>query len=354
MEKMTHDYIRQVIPEDISEKGGVRLRLVGNKTVPLETSIKEAKATGCVLGDEELVKRQFEGLVQCMRDGVEADGMARQIDGWVTVYPVFVGPIDLSKGFDPEKNGVRIRMRLLNEIDVDITDWEFRDVTPGRTPFTLDSASTGELVNMVKVGDPVHVNGRPFPPHDALRVDWAVEGTDKNGTIPADKFTSDATLITIAEDALEELASEEYDGKAVVFTVRGNFSSAKISATLKYVPPEPFEITDVRTDGEGGESGRIADGQDFAIVGLGFTDDSVANVRYTRAASGEEEDIYLLGSMIESREPGKIVVGSGFWESIGSSMDKTKKASFYVTESDPSTGEIVRRTNSFDAFVVDA
>ena len=75
-----------------------------------------------------------------MRDGVEADGMARQIKGWVTVYPVFVGPIDLSKGFDPEKNGVRIRMRLLNEIDVDITDWEFRDVTPGRTPFTLDSS----------------------------------------------------------------------------------------------------------------------------------------------------------------------------------------------------------------------
>ena len=30
------------------------------------------------------------------------------------------------------------------------------------------------------------------------------------------------------------------------------------------------------------------------------------------------------------------------------------KATFYVTESDPSTGEIVRRTNSFDAFVIDA
>ena len=39
---------------------------------------------------------------------------------------------DHAKGFDPEKNGVRIRMRLLDEIDVDITDWEFRDVTPGR------------------------------------------------------------------------------------------------------------------------------------------------------------------------------------------------------------------------------
>ena len=64
MEKMTHDYIRQAIPEEISERGGALLRLVGGKTVPLETSIKEAKAAGYVLGDEELVKRQFDGLDQ--------------------------------------------------------------------------------------------------------------------------------------------------------------------------------------------------------------------------------------------------------------------------------------------------
>ena len=113
MEKMTHDYIRQIIPAEISERGGALLRLVGGKTVPLETSIKEAKQAGYVLGDEELVKRQFEGLVKCMRDETEADGMARQIGGWVTVHPVFFGPIDLARGFDPEKNGARIRMRLL-------------------------------------------------------------------------------------------------------------------------------------------------------------------------------------------------------------------------------------------------
>ncbi|MBQ0032134.1 MAG: hypothetical protein KBT68_04955, partial [bacterium] len=55
--------------------------------------------------------------------------MARQIGGWVTFYPVFDAPIDLAKGFDSEKNGVRIRMQLLNEIDVDITDREFHDMT---------------------------------------------------------------------------------------------------------------------------------------------------------------------------------------------------------------------------------
>ena len=275
MEKMTHDYIRQTIPEEISERGGALLRLVGGKTVPLETSIKEAKQAGYVLGDEELVKRQFEGLVKCMRDGTEADGMARQIGGWVTVYPVFVGPIDLSRGFDPEKNGVRIRMRLLNEIDVDITDWEFRDVTPGRTPFTLDSASTGELVNTVKIGDPIHVNGRPFPSHDVLRVDWAVEGTDKRGTIPAEKFASDATLITIAADALAELDAEEYDGKTIDFTVRGNFASAKISATLKYVPPVPIDETSdgkvaVYAATDGGQSETFTYGHTWTLDGKGF------------------------------------------------------------------------------------
>ena len=31
--KMTHDYIRQAIPEEISERGGALLRLVGGKTV---------------------------------------------------------------------------------------------------------------------------------------------------------------------------------------------------------------------------------------------------------------------------------------------------------------------------------
>ena len=210
----------------------------------------------------------------------------------MTVYPVFTGPIDLSRGFDPEKNGVRIRMRLLNEIDVDITDWEFRDVTPGRTPFTLDSASTGELVNTVKVGDPIHVNGRPFPSHDTLRVDWAVEGTDKSGTIPAEKFTSDATLITIAADALAELASAEYNGKTIVFTVRGNFSSAKISATLKYVaPPVPGPVvTDTHSDQEApGESCKVT------VTGsnLRFADgaDPAEKVFFRDGDEGEEEKV---------------------------------------------------------------
>ena len=290
MEKMTHDYIRQPIPEEVSEKGGALLRLVNGRTIPLETSIKEAKAAGYVLGDEELVRRQFEGLVKCMRDGTEADGMARQIGGWVTVYPVFYGPIDIVRGFNPEKNGVRIRMRLLNELDVDITDWEFRDVTPGRTPFTIDSASTGELVNTVRVGDPVHVNGRPFPSHDALRVEWVVEGTDKSGTVAADKFTSDATLITISADALAEIASEEYDGKTIVFTVRGNFASAKIAATLKYVEPEL-----PRVDSAGAEDrpGEIVRGENFLILGEGLSAyDSLAGdrvkVKWTEGGTPKE------------------------------------------------------------------
>ena len=300
MEKMTHDYIRQAIPEEISERGGALLRLVGGKTVPLETSIKEAKAAGYVLGDEELVKRQFEGLVKCMRDGTEADGMARQIGGWVTVYPVFVGPIDLAKGFDPEKNGVRIRMRLLNEIDVDITDWEFRDVTPGRTPFTLDSASTGELVNTVKVGDPIHVNGRPFPSHDALRVDWAVEGTGKSGTIPPEKFTSDATLITIAEDAFAELASEEYDGKTIAFTVRGNFASAKIAATLKYVAPmRHVEFTGLESSAtEMGNANVLATVDEAGgVLGYEVGGGGISITAFASVNGGEETEVTLMAPL---------------------------------------------------------
>ena len=82
---------------------------------------------------------------------------------------------------------------------------------------------------------------------------------------------SDATLITIADDALAELASAEYDGKTIDFTVRGNFSSAKISATLKYVaPPGPQFIGDITsTDREGQSVPGKFDPMDHPTVAMG-------------------------------------------------------------------------------------
>ena len=70
-------------------------------------------------------------------------------------------------------------------------------------------------------------------------------------------MTSTASRATIAADALAELASEEYDGKRIVFTVRGNFASAKIAATLKYAEPPVVKVTKVYMAGHPEKEGVV-------------------------------------------------------------------------------------------------
>ena len=251
--------IKKLIPEEICEDGGASVIIVGKETVDLETSIDEAKDVLIVVGDKLLVKGMFVGLFKSMVKGIERDGNARQLGDFITLYPVPTGEFDLDRGWRPGVNGVRIRARLMNELELDISNWEFEDVTPGRQAFTLGSVECGDRqLGVVDFVHPVWINGKPLPRADEIRVDWAVEGTDRHGTIAADKVTSTASRATLAADTLAELASEEYDGRTIVFTVRGNFASAKISARLKYEPPVPRTVTLTGVVGdEGGGRGAI-------------------------------------------------------------------------------------------------
>ena len=266
---MRKQYIKQPIPEAISEDGGASIVFVNKQTVPLDGAITEALAGNYCTGQKTLIRNFFFGLMQSMADGVRRDGHARQIANFLTVYPVFKGEIDLDRGYDPEVNGVMIRARLLNEMDLDISDWSFEDVTPGKKSFTLTSCSTGEVIGEYRVGETGHINGKELPSTlmgEEIRVHWAVEGTNKSGDIPAAKLSSETDRADIAADALAEIASEEYDGKTIVFTVRGNFSSAKISAKLKCGMVTP-EIDDIASEGHEGE---IVSGTAFAAKGSGL------------------------------------------------------------------------------------
>ena len=275
---MKKQYIKVPIPEAISEDGGASILFVNKQTVPLDGAITEALAGNYCTGQKTLIRNFFFGLMQSMADGVRRDGHARQIANFLTVYPVFKGEIDLDKGYDPAKNGVMIRARLLNEMDLDITDWTFEDVTPGKRSFKLDSVKAGAVMGEYKVGETGNLNGKNLPSTEAgeaIRVHWEVEGTDKSGDIPAAKLASDVGRADIAADALAELASDEYDGKTVVFTVRGNFASAKISATLKYAAPVPIDETpdhlvQVMKAEDGGQSATFTWGNAWKLSGKGL------------------------------------------------------------------------------------
>ena len=267
---MKKQYIKVPIPEAISEDGGASILFVNKQTVPLDGAITDALAGNYCTGQKTLIRNFFFGIMQSMADGVRRDGHARQIANFLTVYPVFKGEIDLERGYDPEVNGVMIRARLLNEMDLDITDWSFEDVTEGKRSFRLTSCSTGEVDGEYKVGELGHLNGKDLPSTEAgetLRVHWEVEGTDKSGDIPAAKLSSEIDRIDIADDALAELAHDEYDGKTIVFTVRGNFSSGKISASLRAATPEPH--FDSATS-EGCREGYVMPNSKVTVTGVGL------------------------------------------------------------------------------------
>ena len=239
---MRKKFIKRAIPAEISGKGGGYIQFVEKDTVPLDGVIVDAIDGSYCQGRPTLILSAIQGLLKSMARGVATDGHPRQVADYITVYLVVDGEIDLDRGFDPAVNSLKIRARLLNEMEIDITGWALEDVTPGRRSFTLASAYTGATKGAWEIGEAGEINGDNVPntkTGEAIRIDWAVEGTDKSGTIDADKVTSNISRIDIAADALDELKDEQYNGKTVVFTVRGNFSSAKISATLKYVAPKP-------------------------------------------------------------------------------------------------------------------
>ena len=242
-------YIKHPIPEEITDKGGASVQLVQKQTIPLDGAIDAAIEAHYAIGQKEFIRNGVIGTMKSMAAGVRRDGRPRSIEGFLTVYPVFKGPVNLEKGFDPAVNKVQIRARLLNELELDISNWSFEDVTPGKKAFKLNSVKAGAVLNVVEVGEKIAVNGENLPSTAAgeeLRVHWEVEGTDKSGDIPAAKMTSDVGRADIAADALAELASPAYDGKRIVFTARGNFSTAKIAATLRYAePPGPKRRVEV-------------------------------------------------------------------------------------------------------------
>jgi len=129
---------------------------------------------------------------------------------------------------------VRIKARLFNGITLDITNWTFRDVTPGRVSFSIDTVSDGTTAGVVKSTADVQINGRNFPAKEELTITW-VCGT-KSGTVAADKFTANVSRITIDKSAFSSLTAED-DGLAVEFTVKGCFNKVTKSATYANMGP---------------------------------------------------------------------------------------------------------------------
>ena len=331
-------YVKHQIPEEISDKGGASVQLVAKQTIPLDGAIDAALEAHYCIGQKPAIMNNVFGALKSMAAGVRRDGRPRRIDGFLGLYPVFKGKVDLTKGFDPAENKVQIKARLLNELVLNTKKWTFEDVTPGKRSFSLDSVKAGSVLFVVKTGESIEVNGQGLPSTKAgeeLRIHWAVEDTDKSGDIPASKMTSDVGRADIAADALAELASEEYDGKTIVFTVRGNFSSAKISAKLKYAePPAGPTLTKLYPTNDPDQVGVIPRSGLLTVEGSGLAGAAVS-VSYTDRSGDRHDDVEVSESEYTA-EDARLEFGGATWEDLCYEMQPGSTVTIRVTTDDGS------------------
>lgn len=327
---MIKQYIKQPIPTEISEDGGARIVFVNKETVPLDTSIKEAIEGNFITGQESLVKGYFTGTLASMFQGVSRDGHPRTLAGLITLYIGVKGEIDLEKGWDPEKNSLILKARLLKDLKLKTKGWEFQDVTPGKRAFKLATVQAGAVKGVYELGKGGEINGDFLPNTELgeeIRVDWVVEGTDKSGTLDAELVSSNATRINIDAEALEELKSAEYDGKKIIFTVRGNFSNASIEATLKYVAPTEPTLTKVvdAAHEDSPETTWDANAEEGFMFGSGLTTvRELGILKYSEEyPEGEEFTGMIDGSRTDSKLKFELAepIGSGWTKLVFYAQD---------------------------------
>jgi len=262
---MQADYIRRDVPAEISEEGGAFIQIVGKTTVGLAESIKESLDGLHVVGSPTMIEGYFKGLMRSVFEGIAADGHPRSV-GDITFYPTPGGTFDLERGWNPLFNDVRVKARLANGITLDVSGWTFRDVTPGRQAFSIESVSDGTTPGAVTVGSGAELNGRNFPAKALLRIEWTC-GL-KSGTVEAAKFTSNVSRINIASDGLTGLTNDDA-GKAIVFAVKGCYNKASKTAMVLAGATLPT-VTNAQTPGKSANTVVFGDETPWYITGTGF------------------------------------------------------------------------------------
>ena len=207
-----------------------------------------------------------------------------------------------------------------------------RTVTPGAFSGRI-SRSVTSVIGEIVVGENVDFNGFGLSTGDGDTLRWSVSGAEKSGTVEPAKSESSWTRLTVADDALAELASEEYDGKTDVFTVRGNFASAKISATLKYAVPDPEMTRVYNAEAEVLQDGFVNFQKDIGIDGVNLrtSENDQLLIRYRKIGESTETKLDITDQTeLYEWTPTHILVKKAVWDEFGE-IDLTAPIRFSVS-----------------------
>ena len=223
-----------IVKVTTSSLGGNVVAHVDNpKTLSNNETIDEAISLGYVKGDRTQIGYNAKGVLKAMIKGISKDGNGRKIDEMFSVQPYTQGRLDdVTDDITKEKVTVVARARALKELKLDDSDWTVTvEGTTGN--LRISSITTGESSGVITVGEAIAINGFGLALSEGDSVKWSVTGTDKSGTVASEHLSGDMTRLNIAAAALAELASAEYNGKTIVWTLKIGGNLGVKSAVLE-------------------------------------------------------------------------------------------------------------------------
>lgn len=209
-------------------------QIVENPGFDSDATIQEAIDNGYVVGKKEVIKAQIEGVLKAMFKGVEADGNGRKIDEIISIHPYAVGSLeDPTDNVTKDKIGARLVARMLKQMKLD--DSAFSFLIEGSTGnLRLTVITTGEEEGVIVLGEAVELNGFQLAMGEGDKVSYAIPETGVTGEIAEGMITTSKSRITIAAEALAELAADPANhGRDIVFTVKIGNKKAVKSAALR-------------------------------------------------------------------------------------------------------------------------
>ena len=199
-----------------------------------DATLLEAINQGYVTGKQPVLASIVEGVLKAMVDGVNKDGNGRKIDGYLSINAYLANRLaNICDEINRKNAKINLRARMLKEFKLDTSGWNII-VEGSMGEFQLEVVTTGERLGEVVTGKNVLINGKNLTLGEGDTVSFSVPEMGVERTVSAANVTSDASRITVARDAWQELFDEDYDGKTVVWTVKIGNKVARKAAVIRY------------------------------------------------------------------------------------------------------------------------
>lgn len=279
------------VPDKFNPNARYSGQLEGVKTLGTDITIKEAIEKNFIANQkEDLVASTVIGVLKSMIAGVQSDGNARAIDGVISFTPYMTGGFAGKKSaFDPAKNSIIVRARLMKELKINNNLFSLTNATDGVVVKLANVCSATTDEGFVRIFEEIYLTGENL--NDA-EINFTYG--DVSGRLTKKLNTSNTVVCQWPSEILEPI-----DGKEIIFTLtsRGGDDEGELqtvdrkAVVLASTGPKPLRITKVTSTATGNENEWKLFKDDTIIEGSGFDAATTATIRMVKVSDLTEVDL---------------------------------------------------------------